>query len=573
MKKKKRNNNSCLACTGILRIGRSGCTVKCQGGPYPEVRVSRKNSNQAENGDRVDVKIVKHAPSGRRPKGEITKVYTSDENYMIQLRNFLRQYRIKESFPKKVRKESDSFLREFDISSEIKKRRDLRNIRTFTIDPDDARDYDDAVSIEILENGNYLLGVHIADVSAFVSPGSAIDKEAYIRGTSIYLPWKVVPMLPEVLSNDLCSLKEGKDRLSFSCFLEMNSGGNTVSSEICKSVIRSSARLTYKIAQNMIDDNSDQSEIASDLRTLKKLASAVRKKRSTSGSIDFNLPESKITVDKDNEPVKIEQYPVYETNRIVEDCMLAANRAVAELASCKGLPFIYRIHPEPCTEDAAQVMEYAGALGIKTGGYKGASTYKKIVDCIKGTKEETVLNKLILLSMQKAEYSSRNIGHFGLAFKKYTHFTSPIRRYPDLMVHRILGAWLNGKVKPDVLGPDTLPAISLKTSEAEYRADRLERSGNKLMMARFMESRIGQKFTGKISGMLEYGMFVVLNDYFVEGFVRAADIEDDYYVFDPVSIEMKGTSGGRKFTLGQEIRLICKSASVNTMTIDFVPDE
>lgn len=458
--------------------------------------------------------------------------------------------------------------------NDLKGRLDLSELLTFTIDGDDAKDFDDAISVSKNENGNYCLGVHIADVSHYVKKDSPIDKAAYLRGTSVYLVDTVVPMLPFELSNGLCSLVPKKTRLTLSVFMEFGTRGKLKGYEICESFICSKHRLTYKGASEILNKTKDAEkaypkELCDALQLAKKLASVLHKKRIARGALDFVTQEAKIVSNAKGEAVEVERYPIYDSNRIIEEFMLAANETVAAHMQKNNLPGVYRVHGEPNAEKTERLLSVLPFMGVYDALKEGRKPkdYQKIIEEVKGRENENIVNYIVLRSMSKAEYSDECLGHFGLATKYYLHFTSPIRRYPDLAVHRILKAFIHKQNTADYALDAACTAVS--ATSAEINAADAENEWKKIKIAEFMSKKIGETFEGNISHITAKGFFVEL-DNTAEGFVSAATLSDDVYMLSENKLCLKGVSNGKEFTIGDRVKIKVEFADPETAKIDFI---
>ena len=459
-------------------------------------------------------------------------------------------------------------------------RRDLRDKEIFTIDGDDTKDIDDAISIDILENGNYKLGVHIADVSYYVRENTHIDEEAYDRGTSVYLADRVIPMLPHKLSNGICSLNPNEDRLAMSCEMEIDNKGNVVSYDIFESVINSKKQMTYNNVNKIFDENiipEGYEKFTDSLLKMKDLAAILRKNKIERGYIDFDIDESKIIVDEKGEAIDVVLRDRGTGQRLIEDFMIAANETVATCIYFMDLPFVYRIHGKPNEEKINSFIKFIGLLGYKIKGKYEEVTPKdmqKILEQLKEKKEFHLLSTLLLRSMQKAIYDTNNIGHFGLASKCYTHFTSPIRRYPDTTVHRLIRTYLfDKKINPETVDyyEHKLPFLTEHSSTKERDAIECERQVDDLKKAEYMMKHIGERYTGMISSVTNFGFFVELPN-LVEGLVKVSDLTDDKYIFDETTFSLRGVNNKRGYRLGDKVNVIVKDANKLTRTIDFIID-
>ncbi|MBO4377133.1 MAG: ribonuclease R [Lachnospiraceae bacterium] len=551
-----------------------------------DVFIAKENIGGAVDGSKVVATITNYG-DGRRtnPEGVITEVLGYVNEPGVDILAIAKGFDIPTEFPGKVLKQAERVATEV-TEADRAGRSDLRKLTMVTIDGEDAKDLDDAVSLEKLRHGHVRLGVHIADVANYVQEKSALDKEAIKRGTSVYLVDRVIPMLPVALSNGMCSLNAGEDRLALTCFMEIDKEGNIVSHSIEESVINVDRRLSYTQVQKVFDKDK---ETLRDLRRLKKMlllmkstAELLRDKRQAEGSIDFDLPESKIKLDASGKPISIEPYIRNDATRLIEDFMLAANTTVAEHFYWQETPFLYRVHGAPDNEKMEKLATFIRNFGyfLKKSGRNSDTIGKsihpkeiqKLLKKIEGTPEETLISRLTLRSMQRAKYSDDCTGHFGLAFKYYTHFTSPIRRYPDLQIHRIIKDSLRGRLDSEKMDHyrDILPNVAKVTSETERRADEAEREVEKLKKVQFMEGKEGKVFDGVISGITKWGIYVELANS-VEGLIHISRLVDDYYDYKEDTYEMVGESTGKRYTLGEEIKVRLLSANVVQKTIDFVP--
>ncbi len=525
-----------------------------------DIFLVKGKTKKAVEGERVVLKINLWDDPFRNPEGEVIERLGFPGNAKTDLKTIIRKYDLPERFPANVTsqaKESEKLFTE----TERKRREDFTKDIIYTIDPADARDHDDAISVEKTKDG-YRLGVYIADVSFFVRNDTILDKEAFDRGNSVYLPGLVIPMLPESLSNNLCSLKPNLNRYVYSILIDYDSKGKMLDFRIAEGVIKSKAKLAYEEVQEFFNNGTKTdgiSRVADSLKRARFLASILQKNRMAEGSIDFDLPEAKITLGENGQIVEVGNRVRLEAHRLVEEFMLAANRAVALHVFRLGQKFLYRVHDKP-KQEKIEAFSYL----VSTLGYRFPASpeikplhFSKFLKKLKDKPEEEFLNELLLRSMQKAVYQQKNIGHFGLAFSHYSHFTSPIRRYPDLMVHRLLKKLVNGRY-PDKLNKnlDTIiKHVGDHCSETERTAERAERDATKMLQIAYMADRIGDEYEGVISGMLNFGFFVRLKEVGVEGMVRLSSLDDDYYNFDEKRFRLIGRQTGHIFRLGDTVKV------------------
>ena len=548
----------------------------------------------AVTGHKVVVKVTDFGDERKKPEGRIKEILGHVNDPGTDILSLVRAYNLPEAFPEEVMKElehvPDSLPTEGlkDLPEGFEGRKDLRDLQTVTIDGEDAKDLDDAVTLELLENGNYRLGVHIADVSHYVKEGSELDKEALKRSTSVYLVDRVIPMLPHKLSNGICSLNQGTDRLAMSCLMEVDPHGTVVDHEICESVIRSDRRMTYTAVNAILSeaDTKEKEEQKAGLleeykdfvamfERMKELSAILREKRSKRGAIDFDFPEAKIILDKKGKPVDIRPYEANTATKIIEDFMLLANETVASEYFWQEIPFLYRVHDTPDPEKIQALAEFIRNFGY---GLKGVQDevhpkeLQKLLSRVADSPEEALISRLTLRSMKQARYSTECTGHFGLAAKYYTHFTSPIRRYPDLQIHRIIKENLRGRLNAERIAhyQEILPEVAEHSSKTERRADEAERDTDKMKKAEYMQQHIGEEYEGVISSITSWGMYVELPNT-IEGLIHVANLYDDRYYYNENTHEMVGSDLGKVYKLGQSIRVRVLDADKENATIDFVP--
>ncbi len=530
-----------------------------------EIFVEQRFSCGALNGQKVVAKITEYETATTSICAKVTEVLGFPYDFGVDVLSVIKSYEFSTDFPKKVLVEAEKVdkIEETDLVDRI----DLTNKTIITIDGEDTKDIDDAVSLEKTKKG-YILGVHIADVSNYVKPGSALDKEAYSRGTSVYLADRVLPMLPVRLSNGICSLNEGVLRLTMSVFIYFDNDGNVTASEFKKSYIKSTARMTYNEVRSIIEDKpSDLCEkyasIVSMLNNMYELYLLLAKKTEDRGSLDFNIPESKAVFDKNGKTVDIVLRENNFAHKIIEEFMVAANSAVAKFLSEQGVGTLYRVHEEPNKEKLENTLNF-----IYNKGYGKSGRLNDVMEEVKGTDAEAAFSTMLLRSMAKAKYSSSNEGHYGLMLDNYCHFTSPIRRYPDLVCHRALKAMIEKDERTKKYLQKFVEDAGEQCSERENAAAMCERDTLDIKKAEYMEEFIGQEFEGVISSITSFGFFVMLPNT-VEGLVRLETLKDDYYVFDEKTLSLLGESGGKTFTIGNKVKVKLAFASKKTRRIDF----
>jgi ribonuclease R len=539
-----------------------------------DIYVAREDAMHAKHGDKVVVQLHPWDDEHVNPEGTVIEVLGPAGDARVEVMSVARTFNLPLTFPQEVLRESE-VLPGTISDNDLRGRLDYRKKITVTIDPEDAKDFDDAVSYEELPGGMVRLGVHIADVSHYVREETALDREALSRGTSVYMVNEVIPMLPERLSNDLCSLRPGLDRLTYSAIMDVAHDGKVVDYSIARSVIHSARRFTYEEVQKIIEEG--KGDFAEVILPLHKLAQTLLKRRRRNGSIDFDTGEAKFRFDASGLPSQIVKKIRLDSHRLVEECMLLANKTVAKhigavKSEAGAKPFLYRVHDEPdpsrLTDLSNFVKQFGYAFNVKNG--VSSKDLQKLLDKVEGSEVENVINEVALRSMAKAVYSEKNIGHFGLAFKYYTHFTSPIRRYPDLVVHRLLDAYgkgANGEFTEKMR--KLLPFIADQSSERERVASEAERMSVKVMQVEYMKRHVGDEFEGVIAGVTKFGLFVEISDLLVEGLVRIADLADDYYLFDEKRYSLRGRSRGKTYRLGDPVHVRVVSVNPEEREIDF----
>ncbi|MCL2511028.1 MAG: ribonuclease R [Bacteroidales bacterium] len=538
-----------------------------------DIFIPSESLNGAKNGDKVVVEITDWKSQSRNPLGNIVRVLGQPGNNDVEMQSILLEFNLPLDFSQEVENEADK-IATIISEDEIAKRRDCRNIWTITIDPADAKDFDDALSLRKLDNGNWEVGVHIADVSHYIRPNSILEKEAAARATSVYLVDRVVPMLPEKLSNGLCSLRPDEDKLTFAAIFELDDHARIVSEWYGKTVIRSNRRYSYEEVQEMIDGKDG--DYKTDIMTLFRLSSLLRQERMRNGSINFDSREIKFKLDEKGVPIGVYIKEQKEANWLIEDFMLLANRKVAERigkispANRHLKTFVYRIHDMPNPDKLTEFASFVSRLGYKINIQSRkhlTDSYNKLFEQIEGKGEQNMIETVALRTMAKAVYSTHNIGHYGLAFDFYTHFTSPIRRYPDMMVHRLLERYLSGGAS---VAEASVESQCEHASNMERRAQEAERASIKYKQAEFLENKVGQTFDGKVSGISKWGVFVEINDNHCEGMMRISDMVDDYYYIDEENYRIIGYHSKKVIRLGDPIKIKIKRVNLRKREIDFV---
>lgn len=543
---------------------------------YPEIAIDRHDLGDARPGDRVAVSISYYGDEKFAPQGVVQADLGEDGTMEASIAAILHENGVFDTFPDEVLQQADAIPQTVDLSA-AGERLDLRDKLIFTIDGDDAKDFDDAVSLEPLENGHYLLGVHIADVSHYVTPGSPLDQEAYRRGTSVYYPGHVVPMLPFALSHGICSLNPGVDRLTFSALLEVDRDGRRYRARFAKSVIRSQARMTYhKVNRILAGDAALREEYAFLVPTAEKmntLAHALYQRRIERGALELDIPEAQITVDEAGKPVDICFRERGESEKLIEEFMLQANEAVAEFMCKRGQPTVYRVHENPDPEKLRVFAQFARPFGYRIDPGKPEDTFQfqAVLRGAKNDPRQRILPTLLLRSLARARYADECIGHYGLKAKFYLHFTSPIRRYPDLVAHRMLQKALAGEAFT-AADQNACEEAAAQSTTREQAADNCERDIDKLFIAAYMKPFVGEEFDAEVSGVQAFGIFVALENG-CEGLIRIELLTGDYYQYDEQHMALQGRHTGKRFTIGTPLRVRLLAASEVTGQIDFAPAE
>ncbi len=540
-----------------------------------DIYIPKDKEKGASTGDKVVVEITTWPERRRNPEGKVVNIIGNKNDPGTDIMSIMWKYGLPQEFPKNVLKEVNKISKEV-TEEQIKGRADLRGLQMVTIDGEDAKDLDDAVSMQILSNGNYYLGVHIADVGSYVPLGSALDKEAFKRGTSVYLVDRVIPMLPPELSNGICSLNPQVDRLALSVFMEIDIKGNVLRHEIFESVININERMTYKKVKQILVDRDpalleQYVDLAGMFENMQKLCLILRERRMQRGAIDFVFPEVKVKLDDAGRPKEIVKYDRSIADQIIEEFMLVTNETVAEHFYEAQIPFVYRIHEDPDGEKLTHLNRFLFTFGMSIRGFSSIhpGAFQEVLNKVAGRPEERVISTVMLRTMKLARYSEQNAGHFGLSAKYYSHFTSPIRRYPDLVIHRIIKAVITGKTQQNYgnLAAFTAQAAA-QSSEREKIATEAERESVDLKKVEFMKDRVGEEFDAVISGVTSFGMFVELEN-MVEGLVHVTTMTDDFYEFDENRMSLLGRHTRKTFRIGDLVRVRLENVNIDERQLDF----
>lgn len=526
----------------------------------------------AADGDVVVVRVTSWGDAKRGPAGEVERVLGRLGEPGVDVLAVAYGHELPLDFPAEVAAEAERLSERGLRPEDLEGRHDLRGQLVFTIDPADAKDHDDALSVRRDESGLWEVGIHIADVSHYVEEGGIIDQEAFRRGTSVYMVDRVIPMLPEALSADICSLRPREDRLAITLLLRIDDDGEVRRHELVRSVIRSAHKLSYDDAQEILDGASGASdEVSEALHALRALSRRLRARREARGSIDFDLPEARVVLNTQGEPTDIQRVLRLETHKLIEDFMILANEVVDREASRRRIPFLHRVHEPPDADRTEQLRTFLGGLGVRIREKPTPKDLQAAIAKFAGRPEENLVSTVVLRSMKRARYSEKPLGHFGLATDHYTHFTSPIRRYSDLVVHRLLTrALVDGERIPEALRNEYLPAVARRTSERERVAVDAERDSIDLKKVEFMRQHVGDDFQGTVSGVTSFGLFVLLDRYFVEGLVHVSSLGDDYYVFLEDQFALVGEHTRRRFRLGDRVRVQVAAVDLENRKIDFM---
>ena len=542
-----------------------------------DIFVPAEQSKGAVTGHKVVVELTSYGGERKKPEGRIVEILGHANDPGVDILSIVKAYDLPSEFPEKVLNQAERVAKPV-TGADMAGRKDVRDWQTVTIDGEDAKDLDDAITLT-KEGDNYILGVHIADVTNYVQENSALDREALKRGTSVYLADRVIPMLPHVLSNGMCSLNAGEDRLALSCIMTVDAKGNVVDHQIAETVVNVDERMSYTSVKKILEEHDEEEcrryqTLIPMFELMKELSEILRNRRHKRGAIDFDFPESKMVLDEDGTPLEIKAYDRNVATKIIEDFMLLANETVAEEYFWQEIPFVYRVHEAPDEEKMKKLITFIQNFGYTMHVPKGQEIrpkeVQKLLDKIEGSQEEAMISRLTLRSMKQAKYSPDNDGHFGLATKYYTHFTSPIRRYPDLQIHRIIKDNLRGRMTESRRDhyAKILTEVTMQASSLERRADEAERETVKLKKVQYMKKFYGEEFEGVISGITKWGLYVELPNT-VEGLVHVANMMDDHYDYDETHFQMVGTHTGKRYELGQKVKVRVTGCDTIARTIDF----
>ena len=542
-----------------------------------DIFVPAEQSKGAVTGHKVVVELTSYGGEGKKPEGRIVEILGHANDPGVDILSIVKAYDLPSEFPEKVLNQAERVAKPV-TGADMAGRKDVRDWQTVTIDGEDAKDLDDAITLT-KEGDNYILGVHIADVTNYVQENSALDREALKRGTSVYLADRVIPMLPHVLSNGMCSLNAGEDRLALSCIMTVDSKGNVIDHQIAETVVNVDERMSYTSVKKILEEHDEEEcrryqTLIPMFELMKELSEILRNRRHKRGAIDFDFPESKMVLDEDGTPLEIKAYDRNVATKIIEDFMLLANETVAEEYFWQEIPFVYRVHEAPDEEKMKKLITFIQNFGYTMHVPKGQEIrpkeVQKLLDKIEGSQEEAMISRLTLRSMKQAKYSPDNDGHFGLATQYYTHFTSPIRRYPDLQIHRIIKDNLRGRMTESRRDhyAKILTEVTMQASSLERRADEAERETVKLKKVQYMKNFYGEEFEGVISGITKWGLYVELPNT-VEGLVHVANMMDDHYDYDETHFQMVGVHTGRRYELGQKVKVRVTGCDTIARTIDF----
>lgn len=588
IKKNKRNRysiNEVITLVGTFKNSKSfGFVIPDNKKESKDIFISKKNFNGAKDNTKVVVQITKEAQSNKKPEGKIIEVIGKVDEAGVDLLSIVKEYNLPNEFPKQVIDEAKQVSNEIDLK-ETEKRKDFRKDIVFTIDGEDAKDLDDAVSIEKTSQETFLLNVHIADVSYYVKEDSFLDKEAILRGTSVYMLNRVIPMLPKELSNGICSLNEGQDRLTLSVLMEIDKNGDVISSDITKGIIKVTKRMSYTGVQALLDyieNPKQQNKLIKEyipyekqLKLMAELAQILENKRKKQGYLDLDIPESKITLNKSGHTINVEKYEVKFANTIIEQFMLTANEVVAEKFYWLEAPFIYRVHESPDQEKITELNRFLYNFGYKIKGKTEnihPKVFSDILEDIKGKEEDMVISNLILRTLKVARYEAQNKGHFGIASKFYCHFTSPIRRYPDLYIHRIISNYINNNYNISEEYKEKENELAVKyaesSSEREKTAQKAERDSIDLKKAEYMQDKIGEKYEGIISGVTNFGVFVQLENT-VEGLIRFENLGNEYFEYDDMHKILIGEQTKKVYKMGDKVKIQVIEANKTLRRVGF----